>query len=238
MKEIEAFVLPKKKSKAKRRRLNGSDSEDVYDMCEQLLDDLSQLDSQLDIKLSPSPRRQGPNIFEGRRYEAQPVIQMRETDKRAVDFERLRQAQLRNLESLYDNIGGKLDDEEQLRQEVKEFVKASKSYKKQYKAGIARVDKRDSTWSPLNAKQPVDLFNCERRNNGAEFDHVPAGDRKAQEWLKNRKVDKHLDLDFLPRSLVYNIDDLADSSKQMETALQRMAAEHSSVEDKRAASGS
>jgi len=109
-------------------------------------------------------------------------------------------------------------------------MKASKNYKKQYKEGLQKVAKPevDSSWSPqrldlISDAEGRDLFNCERRNPGGEFDHVPFGEREAQQWLKNRRVDKHLDLDFLPRSLVYNIDDLAASSKQMEAVLRQMA---------------
>ena len=67
------------------------------------------------------------------------------------------------------------------------------------------------------------MFNCERRQ-GTKYekkrlDHIPLGEIESQEWIKSRKVDKHLDLDFLPRSLVYNNDDLATSNKQMEAML-------------------
>jgi hypothetical protein len=73
--------------------------------------------------------------------------------------------------------------------------------------------------SPLK-KMENDLFNCERRNNSKQnLNHIPLEDKEAQEWLKSRKIDKHLDLDFLPRNLVYNLGDLAESNKQMESVL-------------------
>ena len=55
---------------------------------------------------------------------------MRDTDKKIVDYEKLRKDQMKNLDSLYENIDSKLFDEEGLKSEVKEYMKVSKNYKK------------------------------------------------------------------------------------------------------------
>lgn len=39
---------------------------------------------------------------------------MRETDHKVIDYERLRKEQLKNLDSLYDNLDGKLLDQSYL----------------------------------------------------------------------------------------------------------------------------
>ena len=49
---------------------------------------------------------------------------------------------------------------------------------------------------------------------------VPLGDKESKKWIENRNADKHLELDFLPRHLVYNYgDELLESNKMMEKVL-------------------
>lgn len=64
---------------------------------------------------------------------------MRPTDQKIVDYEKLRKEQLKNFDYLYDNIDQNLLDQEALKSEVKEYLKASKNYKKQYKENIDKV---------------------------------------------------------------------------------------------------
>lgn len=77
---------------------------------------------------------------------------MRDTDKKIVDYEKLRKDQMKNLDSLYENIDSKLFDEEGLKSEVKEYMKVSKNYKKQYKENVEKVAKTsknkqlDNSW--------------------------------------------------------------------------------------------
>lgn len=54
MREIEAFVKPKKKKKA---GANNED-EDIYDLCDQMLSDLKYLDQQLENRESASSQLQ------------------------------------------------------------------------------------------------------------------------------------------------------------------------------------
>lgn len=53
-----------------------------------------------------------------------------------VDYEKIRQEQLKKLDNLYDNLDQKLMDEDLLKQEVKDYMKSSKSYKQQYKENV------------------------------------------------------------------------------------------------------
>jgi hypothetical protein len=78
--------------------------------------------------------------------------------------------------------------------------------------------------SPKN-KIP-DLWDCERRKTDKQgLRNIPLGEKEAQEWIKSRKVDQHLDLDFLPRHLVYNYDgNIAESNLMMQKVLEEMKA--------------
>lgn len=68
-----------------------------------------------------------------------------------------------------------------------------------------------------------DLFKCERLDNkGKRIDHVPVGDEQQERWIKSRKLDQHLDVDFLPRNLVYNYGNFQDSNLQMEQVLSQI----------------
>jgi hypothetical protein len=73
-------------------------------------------------------------------------------------------------------------------------------------------------------KTAEQLWKCERlnpnkiRKEGGIADsvkHIPLGDKEQQRWLESRKVDQHLDNDFLPRNLVYNYGDFAESNEQI-----------------------
>ena len=56
----------------------------------------------------------------------------------SINFEKLRKDQLRKINTLYDNIETKqLDDQSK---EIKEYVKASKNYQKEYKENIKNME--------------------------------------------------------------------------------------------------
>lgn len=61
---------------------------------------------------------------------------MRTTDKEAVDYERLRKDYLKNFENFYDNIEVDLKDSKAMQDEVKQYMKISKQYKKKLKKNI------------------------------------------------------------------------------------------------------
>ena len=55
MRELEAFVKPKRQPKSKVKKAVASlnlPEEDVYDMCDQMLEDLNYLDAQLQNRLT------------------------------------------------------------------------------------------------------------------------------------------------------------------------------------------
>lgn len=53
--------------------------------------------------------------YNKKKYEEIPIIKMRDTDKKIVDYEKLRKDQMKNLDSLYENIDSKLFDEDGLK---------------------------------------------------------------------------------------------------------------------------
>jgi trehalose/maltose hydrolase-like predicted phosphorylase len=55
---------------------------------------------------------------------------MRATDKNQLDYESLRKAQLQNFNNLYDNLDIKINDDQHIKHEVKEYMNATKNYKK------------------------------------------------------------------------------------------------------------
>ncbi|CDW86401.1 protein kinase domain containing protein [Stylonychia lemnae] len=301
MKELEEFVQPQKKPrKYKKGRKVEGENDDVYDLCNQFLSDLSYLDFQLENRQSrvsqqPSEhhtakfkqepaqsvlsdqkvenrRSQKQNLFSSNRssqvllvtnkresiqnpivlsnqkgqiISEKPIIErQKDSDKKLVDYDKIRQEQMKKLDSLYDNIDQKLMDEDGLKQEVKDYMKSSKSYKKQFKEnnekGFSNSKKEDpnESWSPKNHEiindfkksspksRIPDLWDCERRKNDKQnLRNIPLGEKEAQEWIKSRKVDQHLDLDFLPRSLVYNYDgSIAESNQMMQKVLEEMSA--------------
>jgi len=61
---------------------------------------------------------------------------MRTTDKEAVDYERLRKDYLKNFENFYDNIEVDFKDSQAMQDEVKQYMKISKQYKKKLKENI------------------------------------------------------------------------------------------------------
>ena len=64
-----------------------------------------------------------------------------------------------------------------------------------------------------------------KRVNDSEDDlaQIPVDDKGAKEWINSRKADQHLDMDFLPRSLVYNYGDTyAESNKLIEDTLAQL----------------
>lgn len=67
------------------------------------------------------------------------------------------------------------------------------------------------------------LWQCERLDPRKEqLKGIPQGEQQQENWIKTRKVDNHLDLDFLPRSLVYNYGDFAESNEMMEQVLEQI----------------
>ena len=86
---------------------------------------------------------------------------------------------------------------------------------------------------PKDKRKEHDLWNCERKPANHSEQHlknIPLGDKEAQEWIKSRKMDQHLDLDFLPRGLVYNHhDNIADSNKMIEKVLREMEQQNEAI---------
>lgn len=77
-------------------------------------------------------------------------------------------------------------------------------------------------------KDEDDLWNCKRLDrkkkkiNPDELRNIPLGSVEQERWIQSRKVDAHLDMDFLPRNLVYNYGNFAESNHMMEQVLSQI----------------
>lgn len=62
---------------------------------------------------------------------------MRPTDKEQIDYESIRKNYLKNFEMFCENLDA-VKNEDCIKNEVKDYVKVSKDYKKQYKENIQK----------------------------------------------------------------------------------------------------
>lgn len=130
---------------------------------------------------------------------------------------------MKNLDSFYENIDTVLlKEDNSLKNEVKQYVKASKNYQKSIKENVIRNE--EVIEQEKKTKNRLFDIQCERvqESPASQLQNIPIGDKESKQWLASRKVDPHLDLDFLPRSLVYNYEDIAESSKMIEKMLKEL----------------
>lgn len=55
-------------------------------------------------------------------------------------------------------------------------------------------------------KEPKNLLKCVRREKTKEKElaNVPIGEKERKNYIKSRKADVNLDMDFLPREVIYD----------------------------------
>ena len=64
--------------------------------------------------------------------------------------------------------------------------------------------------SSASGDNEEDYWNVERLGKKKQpLNNIPLDESQQQRWLESRKEDRHLDMDFLPRNLVYNYGNFA-----------------------------
>ena len=77
--------------------------------------------------------------------------------------------------------------------------------------------------SDENNQQPKNLLKCVRREKtkDKELANIPIGEKERKNWIKSRKADANLDMDFLPREVIYDYNN-DESTKKMKEQLNKM----------------
>ena len=129
---------------------------------------------------------------------------------------------MKNFDNLFDNIDLGMNSNSNadfVKREVSNYIAQSEGYLNKAKDGMRMRDTTEDEGeeSPFDNGQ---LLKCVRKDGRRKkLDYIPVDERGKEEWIKSRKVDANLEMDFLPRNLVYNGNSYLDSAFNIEKAL-------------------
>eukprot|EP00357_Protocruzia_adherens_P000784 CAMPEP_0115014012 /NCGR_PEP_ID=MMETSP0216-20121206/25786_1 /TAXON_ID=223996 /ORGANISM="Protocruzia adherens, Strain Boccale" /LENGTH=1067 /DNA_ID=CAMNT_0002383593 /DNA_START=223 /DNA_END=3423 /DNA_ORIENTATION=+ len=143
--------------------------------------------------------------------------------KKSRDYEQEREAYMSNYQDFYDKMESNLFDDPNKVDEVKfqrvesgRFSVNSLNHSRLSNEFLAHaIETRDDV--ELDRVSVYELASCRRRTPKTDLSNVPVGSsERVQKWIESRRVEDGLNLDFLPRDVVYNYDnDLLESSQHL-----------------------